>query len=49
VPSDHPRKARKRPEEFNKFEDLTRRLLRVRKPELDEAVKQDKERRRQQG
>jgi hypothetical protein len=36
----------KRPEEFSNFDALMRRLIRVPKPEIDEAVKRDEERRR---
>ena len=51
VTSDNParkRSTRKRPETFDRFEELTRRLIRVPKREIDDAVKQDKERRSQQ-
>jgi hypothetical protein len=39
------RDAEKRPKEYDRFDELTRRLIRVPKPELDEQVKRDKERR----
>ncbi len=39
------RKPSKPNEEYDRFDALTRKLIRVPKPEVDEAVKRDKERR----
>ncbi len=44
-----PEQKQDRPEEFDRFEELTRRLIKVPKPEIDKAVKEDKERRKKNG
>ncbi len=51
VTGDNPRKssARKRPAEYEKFDEAMRKLIKVPKRELDEAVKRDKERRSRKG